>query len=118
MIKVIVILCTILTLTNCGKVDEFPLVLPVASEPSAKIHNDLGIAHFKQGRYLDAYLHFNQAKVADNTIGEIYFNLGLASHMRGESEKAKEHFLNARKSADGNNLILESKILNRYLSHE
>ncbi|MFQ5443382.1 MAG: hypothetical protein ACE5EK_02075, partial [Nitrospinales bacterium] len=86
--KVIVILSVILTLANCGKVDELPLILPVGSEPSAKIHNDLGIDHFKHGRYLDAYLQFNQAKVADNTTGEIYFNLGLASHMRGESEKA------------------------------
>lgn len=116
--KILMILGIVLTLVHCGKAEESPLILPIGSEPSAKIHNDLGIFHYKHGRYLDAFLQFNQAKVADNTTGEIHFNLGLASHMRGESEKAREHFMNARNTSNGNKQILESKILNQYLNPE
>jgi len=104
-----------LAIISCQKTDEIPLLLPSAAEPSAKINNDRGIDYFYQGKNFDALIAFTQANVADNTTGEIHFNLGLMQHQQGKQKKAKHHFGLARKFADGNNKILESNLLRKYL---
>lgn len=113
--KVFLILIAALILAQCEYSGETPLILPAGAEPSAKIHNDRGIAHFSQGRYFDALLEFTQASVADATTGEIHFNMALALHVRGEPERAAEQFRLARKWALGNRKILESALLKKYL---
>ena len=105
----------IIALAGCAKDQEPALELAVGAEPSAKMHNDTGRAHYKAGRYYDALLKFTQAKTADHTSGEIHFNLALALHQRGEPDRARDHFALAKKFADGNVKILESALLNRYL---
>jgi len=99
----------------CARPAEFPLLLPAAAEPSAKMHNDQGIAHFKAGRYREALIKFTQASVADSTSGEIQFNIGLGYHQQGDEAKAIEHFRLARQYAEGNSEILESPLLNKLL---
>jgi len=113
--KLILILLLTLTITNCDKTKETPLLLPAAAEPSAKMHNDRGIKYFHEGKYLDALIAFTQARVADSTAGEIYFNLGLMQHLKGNHEKAKNFFKQARHFADGNKKILESKLIEKHL---
>lgn len=100
---------------QCSGPREAPLILPAASEPSAKIHNDRGIQFYRQHQYMDALLQFIQASVADQTAGEIHFNIALALLHRGEEGKAIEHFKLARKYAQGNEMILKSPTLNHYL---
>lgn len=109
------VLLLVLIFAGCGKDQEFPLILPVAAEPSAKLHNDLGITHYHASRYMDALLQFMQAYSADKMTGEIHFNIALAFHKRGKSEKATEHFELARKFAHGNEKILTSILLNDFL---
>ena len=92
--NLILILLFTLTITNCDKTKETPLLLPAAAEPSAKIHNDQGIKYFNEGKYLDALIAFTQARVADSTAGEIYFNLGLMQHLKRQSGKNKKSSLN------------------------
>lgn len=99
----------------CARPSEFPLVLPAAAEPSAKMHNDQGLAHFEAGRYREALIKFTQASVADSTTGEIHFNIGLAYHQQGEKAKALEHFRLAIKYADGNPEITESPLIKKLL---
>ena len=113
--NLILILLFTLTITNCDKTKETPLLLPAAAEPSAKIHNDRGIKYFYEGKYLDALIGFTQARVADGTAGEIYFNLGLMQHLKGNHEKAKNFFKQAHHFADGNKKILESKLIKKHL---
>ena len=111
----LIFLFTLIT-TNCNKSDdEVPLFLPPAAEPSAKAHNDRGIEYFHKGKLLDALIAFTQANVADNTAGEIHFNLALMQHQQGKQERAKNHFTLALKFVDGNKKILESKLLRKYL---
>ena len=104
-----------LIITNCNKTTETPLQLPIAAEPSAKLHNNQGIEHFHKGEYLEALIEFTQANVADSTTGEIYFNIGLMQHFEGNEEKAQEFFKQAHIFADGNKNILESKLIKKYL---
>lgn len=103
------------SLAGCAEDMESPLILPMAAEPSAKMHNDEGISHYQAGRNMDALLHFIQASVADNTAGEIHFNIALAFHKQGKQKKAREHFKQALKFAGGNKKILESALLKKYL---
>ena len=111
----LIFLFTLIT-TNCNKSDdEAPLLLPPAAEPSAKVHNDRGIEYFHKGKLLDALIAFTQANVADNTAGEIHFNLALMQHLQGKNKETKNHFRLARKFADGNKKILESNLLQQYL---
>jgi len=112
--KLILVLLFTLTITNCDKTKETPLLLP-AAEPSAKIHNDRGIKYFHEGKYLDALIAFTQARVADSTAGEIYFNLGLMQHLNGNREKTKNLFKQAHQFANGNKKILESKLIEKHL---
>jgi len=111
----LLILFLVACIFSCAKDLESPLILPVAAEPSAKMHNDAGILHYRAGHYEDALLRFMQAYAADKTAGEIYFNIALAYHKRGETEKALENFQSARKYADGNPKILASPLLASYL---
>jgi len=116
--KCMLILALALITSACAKLEEFPLILPVASEPSATLHNERGIAEFKKGNYLEASLHFNQALTADRTTGEIHFNMGLALHMRGEHDRAREHLREAVKYAKGDEKILNSALVKSYLGPE
>ena len=116
--KIILILALVLTLTNCSRDSEPPLTLPPGAEPSAKIHNDRGLSHYEKSRYFDALLEFTQASVADNSTGEIHFNIALMLHQRSEEKRAKERFELARKFANGNKTILESGLLKKYLNQE
>ena len=100
---------------SCNKTDEVPLLLPSGAEPSAKIYNDRGIVYFNKGKYLDALIAFTQANVADNTTGEIHFNLALMQYLKGGKKEAKNHFMLAQKFADGNEKILESTLLKQHL---
>jgi Flp pilus assembly protein TadD len=113
--RVFLIVLIIISLTGCAEDQEPSLELAIAAEPSARMHNDEGRAHYKAGRHYDALLKFTQAKTADHTSGEIHFNLALVLHQRGEPDRARKHFLLAKKYADGNVKILESPLLNQYL---
>ena len=105
----------IILIWGCNKTDEVPLFLPLAAEPSAKLHNDRGIEFFHRGKELDALIAFTQANVADNSSGEIHFNLGLMQHSQEKFGQAKGHFKLALKFADGNKKILQSSLLKKYL---
>lgn len=113
--KILLIIFLVVGIISCTKASENPLALPVGAEPSAKMHNDSGILHYLSGRYEDALLRFMQAYAADKTSGEIYFNVALAYHQRGEPEKALEYFKLARQYADGNDEVLTSQLLGTYL---
>jgi len=90
---------------------EGPLSLPVGSDPEANTHNEEGISHFKEGHYDIALKHFREAGKVQPDPGEIHFNEALALDKLGDHGGATEHFKVAQQNANGNELILESKIL-------
>ena len=90
---------------------EGPLTLPAESDPEANTHNDEGILHYKEGHFDIALKHFREAGEIRSEIGEIHFNEALALDKLGDHGDASKHFKVAQENANGNALILESKIL-------
>ena len=90
---------------------EGPLTLPAESDPETINHTDEGILHFKEGHYDIALKHFHEACEPRHDIGEVHFNEALTLDKLGDHGGASRHFKEAQKYANGNKLILESKIL-------
>ena len=90
---------------------EGPLPLPQGSNPDANMHNQEGIEHWNQGHYDVALTHFNQASKIDGSSGEVHFNEAISYDKEGQHGVATKHFKVAQEKANGNKLILESKIL-------
>ena len=90
---------------------EGPLNLPAESDPEANTHNEEGISHNKEGHFDIALKHFREAGKIQSEIGEIHFNEALALDKLGDHGDAAKHFKVAEENANGNTLILESKIL-------
>ena len=90
---------------------EGPLNLPAESDPEANTHNEEGISHYKEGHFDIALKHFREAGKIQSEIGEIHFNEALALDKLGDHGDAAKHFKMAEENANGNTLILESKIL-------
>ena len=90
---------------------EGPLNLPAESDPEANTLNEEGISHYKEGHFDIALKHFREAGKIQSEIGEIHFNEALALDKLGDHGDAAKHFKVAEENANGNTLILESKIL-------
>ena len=90
---------------------ERPLNLPAESDLEANTHNEEGISHYKEGHFDIALKHFREARKIQSEIGEIHFNEALALDKLGDHGDAAKHFKVAEENANGNTLILESKIL-------
>ena len=90
---------------------EGPLALPAESNPEANKHNEEGIDHWNQGHHDVALKHFNMASKIDGSSGEVHFNEAIAYDKVNQHGDATKHFKVAQQNANGNTLILESKIL-------
>jgi Tfp pilus assembly protein PilF len=90
---------------------EGPLALPAESNPEANKHNEEGIDHWNQGHHDVALKHFNMASKIDGSSGEVHFNEAIAYDKVNQHGEATKHFKVAQQNANGNTLILESKIL-------
>ena len=90
---------------------EGPLALPAESNPEANKHNEEGIDHWNQGHHDVALKHFNMASKIDGSSGEVHFNEAIAYDKVDQHGEATKHFKVAQQNANGNTLILESKIL-------
>lgn len=93
---------------------EGPLKLPKGADPSAVMHNDEGIAAWNRGDYRAALMHFSEASKISPS-GETHFNEAISLDKLGRHGEAAMHFRAARKHANGNPKILNSRILNAHL---
>ena len=116
--KCILIFFLCLTFISCSSLEQtkknlntWPLNLPAESDPEANTHNEEGISHYKEGHFDIALKHFREAGKIQSKIGEIHFNEALALDKLGDHGDAAKHFKVAEENANGNTLILESKIL-------
>ena len=90
---------------------EGPLNLPEGANPEAVSHNKEGIASWNKKDYKGALMHFNTASKIDGSSGEVHFNEAISYDKLNQHPTATKHFGVAQEKANGNALILESKIL-------
>ena len=94
---------------------EGPMNLPAGSDAKAVSHNKEGIDHWGQGHYDVALKHFQASAKIDAANGEIHFNEAICLDKLGKHGEATMHFKSAKKSANGNESILNSPILNGHI---
>lgn len=95
-----------------------PLPLGPGASQAVLTSTDLGTKEFRNGRFTEAKTFFEQAVAGAPTSGEAHYNLGLALHALGETDHAKEHFIEAANLAPGNKVIWDSPALRPFGSPE
>lgn len=89
------------------------LPLPVSSSvPQAVIiATQQGTHAYAGGQYQEAKTQFEQAVAGAPDSAEAHYNLGLALFALGETNQAREHFMEAANLAPGNKVIWDSPAL-------
>jgi len=93
---------------------EGPLPMPSGANSSAVMHNNAGIDEWRKGNYESALEHFGEASKIEAT-GETHFNEAICLDKLGRHREAAMHFKAAKKHANGNTMILNSRILKKHL---
>ena len=112
---VLVLIAVIFFLIPTIAFAEGPMKLPNGASKEAKMHNQAGIKHYGMGHFDVALGHFQESSAIDASNGEIHFNEAISLDKLGKHGEATKHFGVAKKKANGNKAILESKILNGHL---
>jgi len=93
-----------------------PLTLSPSAVPKAQQYTSQGSSAYLAGQYDVAKTLFAQAVAAAPNSGEAHYNLGLALFKLGDSEAAREQFIQAANLAPGNKVIWDSPALSPYSS--
>jgi tetratricopeptide (TPR) repeat protein len=95
-----------------------PLQLSPSMAPNAQQYTSQGASAYLDGQYDQAKALFAQAVSAAPNSGEAHYNLGLALFKLGDSDAARDQFMQAANLAPGNKIIWDSPALSSYGSPE
>ena len=91
-----------------------PLVLkPPVSQQISQVNSE-GIQDYQSRRFDQAKERFQQVIGAAPTSAEGHYNLALALLALGDSDQAREHFIEAANLAPGDKVIWDSPALRQY----
>ncbi|MBI5775977.1 MAG: tetratricopeptide repeat protein [Nitrospirae bacterium] len=93
-----------------------PLTLSPSAQPTAQQYTSQGSSAYLTGQYDQAKSLFAQAVSAAPNSGEAHYNLGLALFKLGDTEAAREQFMQAANLSPGNKIIWDSPALSPYSS--
>jgi Tfp pilus assembly protein PilF len=95
-----------------------PLLLAPNVPQTAQQATSQGTVAYLAGQYDEAKSSFAQAVSAAPNSGEAHYNLGLALFKLGDTDAAREHFMQAANLSPGNKVIWDSPALSAYGSPE
>ncbi len=95
-----------------------PLLLAPNVPQTAQQYTSQGTGAYQAGQYDEAKALFGQAVSAAPNSGEAHYNLGLALFKLGDTEAAREQFMQAANLSPGNKVIWDSPALSAYGSPE
>ena len=102
---------------GCSKQKAKPLV-PLALEPGAKAqavsYTEQGTQAYQARQFDQAKKSFSDAITAAPQSGPAHYNYALALYSLGETEEARQHFLEAANLAPGDKIIWDSPALHQY----
>jgi Flp pilus assembly protein TadD len=107
----------LLTAAACMKEKPKPLVplpLSVGVAPQAATYNTQGTQAYKGAQFAEAKDLFAKAVAAAPTSAHAHYNLALAMNALGETDEARQHFIEAANLAPGDKVIWDSPALRPY----
>ncbi|WP_447971315.1 tetratricopeptide repeat protein [Nitrospira sp. M1] len=90
------------------------LEAPSGTDPAALSLVNKGNQRFSEGQWEAAIVEFEQAVQAQPELAEAHYNLALALERLGDSERARQHYIQAANLAPGHKVIWDSPPLRRY----
>ena len=101
----------------CFKAKEQPLVplaLELGMKPQVVTLNEQGMQAYHANQFDDAKNYFSQAVAAAPQSGPAHYNYALALNALGDSEQARQQFMEAANLAPGDKVIWDSPALRPY----
>ena len=104
--------------TACSFMDKekpfVPLVLEPGVQPQVLTLTEQGTQAYQAKQFDDAKNYFSQAVAAVPQSGPAHYNYALALHALGDSEQARQQFMEAANLAPGDKVIWDSPALRPY----
>jgi Tfp pilus assembly protein PilF len=112
----IILLLMVGSLAACASSAEkvkprMPLPVGLSASPKAAQATQEGTREYQSGHFVEAKTAFEQAVSGAPQSGEAHYNLGLALFAIGETDQARDHFIEAANLAPGNKVIWDSPAL-------
>ena len=116
-ISVIAACLLVISMVACSKNKAKPLV-PLALEPGSKPEavtlTEQGTQAYQGRQFVDAKTYFSQAVTAAPQSGPAHYNYAITLYSLGDTEEARQHFLEAANLAPGDKTIWDSPALHQY----
>jgi tetratricopeptide (TPR) repeat protein len=91
-----------------------PLALESGVKPQALTLTEQGTQAYQGKQFEDAKNFFAQAMAAAPESGQAHYNYALALNALGDTEQARQHFIEAANLAPGDKVIWDSPALRQY----
>ena len=91
-----------------------PLVLEGEVKSQATMLTEQGTQAYQAKQFEEAKRYFEQAVVTEPQSGQAHYNYALALNALGNSEVARQHFIEAADLAPGDKIIWDSPALSPY----
>jgi Tfp pilus assembly protein PilF len=93
---------------------RMPLPVGLSVSPQVRQQTQEGTREYQGGHYDEAKSAFEKAVTGAPNSGEAHYNLGLVLFTLGETDQARDHFIEAANLAPGNKVIWDSPALRPY----
>lgn len=116
-LSVIAAFLLLIGVVACSKTKAKPLVplaLEAGAKPQAVALTEQGTQAYQGRQFDDAKNYFSQAVTAAPQSGQAHYNYALALYSLGDTEEARQHFLEAANLAPGDKTIWDSPALHQY----
>jgi Flp pilus assembly protein TadD len=91
-----------------------PLALEPGVKPEAVVLTEQGTQAYQSRQFADAKNYFSQAMAAAPQSGPAHYNYALTLNALGDTEEARQQFLEAANLAPGDKVIWDSPALSPY----
>jgi Tfp pilus assembly protein PilF len=114
--SLILVLLVMVWLSGCASKPKprVPLALKSNVMPELVQMNSQGIEEYQSRQFDQAKAHFQQVLTGAPTAAEAHYNLGLTLFALGDSDQARDHFIEAANLAPGDKVIWDSPALRQY----
>ena len=116
-LSVVAVLLVLVSVTACSKNKPKPLVplaLESGAQPRAVTLTEQGTQAYQGRQFLEAKNYFSQAVAAAPQSGQAHYNYAIALYSLGDTEEARQHFVEAANLAPGDKTIWDSPALHQY----